>query len=84
MDSEASTHMTGNRHSFENFKENSNGANIYLVNDKGYQIKGYGNIPVVLPDVNIRCIQNVMYVPRIKKNNLCLYNNKSKSEGIIF
>jgi len=68
MDSGASTHMTGNIHWFENFKETSSGANIYLGDDRGYQIKGYGNVPVIFPDGNIRHIQNVMYVPGIKKN----------------
>jgi hypothetical protein len=60
--------MTGNRQWFEDFKETSSGANIYLGDDRGYQIKGYGNIPVVFPDGNIRHIHNVMYVPGIKKN----------------
>jgi len=29
---------------------------------------GYGDIPAMLPDGNIKNIKNVMYVPRIKKN----------------
>eukprot|EP00253_Pinus_taeda_P035887 PITA_35887 len=39
VDSGASIHMTGNRQWFENFKETSGGANIYLGDDRGYQIK---------------------------------------------
>jgi len=77
VDPRASTHMTGNRHWFENFKESSSGANIYLGDDGGYQIKGYGNVPVILPDANIRHIQNVMYVLEIKKEyDLCFYDNR--------
>ena len=68
VDSSAYIHMTGNNHLFEDFKETNSGSNIYLGDDRGYQIKGYGNIPVVFPDGNIRHIHNVMYVPRIKKN----------------
>ena len=68
LDFGASTHMTGNKHWFENFKDTNNGANIYLGDDKGYQIKGYGNIHVILHDGNIRRIKNVMYVPGIKTN----------------
>lgn len=68
MDSRASTHMTGYRNWFENFKETSSGENIYHVDDRGYQIKGYGNALLVFPNGNIRHIQNAMYVPRIKKN----------------
>lgn len=59
VDSGASTHMIGKKHWFENFKETSSGGNIYLGDDRGYQIKGYGNVPIVFPDGNIRHIQNV-------------------------
>lgn len=68
MDSIASIHMTGNKQSFKYFKETRSGVNIYLGDDRGYQIKGYGNILVVFPDGNIKHIHNVMYVPEIKKN----------------
>jgi len=68
VESGASTHMTCNRHWFENFKETNSGSNIYLGDDRGYQIKGYGNILVILPDSTVRHIQNVMHVSRIKKN----------------
>ena len=60
--------MTGNRHSFENFEETTCGDNIYLGDDKRYQINGYDDIPVMLPNGNIRYIENVMYVLVIKKN----------------
>jgi len=60
--------MTRNKQQFEDFKETNSGENIYLGDDIGYQIKGYGNIPVVLPYGNTRHIHNVMYVPVIKKN----------------
>ena len=60
--------MIGNKHWFESFKETNSGANIYLGDDIGYRIKVYGNIHVVLLYGNIRHIQNVMYVPGIKKN----------------
>eukprot|EP00253_Pinus_taeda_P029456 PITA_29456 len=68
VDSGASIHMTRNKQWFEDFKETSSGANIYLGDDIGNQIKDYGNIPVVLPNGNIRHIHNVMYVLGIKKN----------------
>ena len=68
LDSRASTHMTGNRQWFENFKETSSGSKIYLGDDRGYQIKRYGNLHVIFPNGNIRHIQNEMYVPGIKNN----------------
>ena len=60
--------MTRNREWFEDFKEPNSRTNIYLGDDRGYQIKGYCNIPIVLPDGNVRHIHNVMYVRGIKKN----------------
>jgi len=68
VDSGASTHMRGNKHWFDNFKETTSDANIYLGDDRGYHIKGYGNILVILSSGNIRSIQNVIYVLGIKKN----------------
>jgi len=69
--------MIGNKQWFEDFKETSNGANIYLGSDRGYQMRGYGNIhgniPVILPHANIRHIHNVMYVLGIKKNLISLF-----------
>jgi hypothetical protein len=46
VDSGASIHMTCNKDWYENFKEISNGGNIYLGDDRAHQIKGYGDIPV--------------------------------------
>ena len=54
VDSGASTHMTCNKHWYENFKETNNGANIYLGDERAYQIKGYGDIIVILPNGIIR------------------------------
>lgn len=68
VDSGVSTHMTGNRKWFEDFKETSSGAKIYLGDHRGYQIKGHGNVPAIFPDGNIRHIQNVMYVPGMNNN----------------
>jgi hypothetical protein len=68
VDSRASVHMTCNKMWYTNFKETQNGANIYLGDDRAYQIKGYGDIPVTLPNGIVRHIQNVVYVPGIKKN----------------
>jgi len=68
VDSGASIHMTCNRDWYQTFKETSNGSNIYLGDDRAYQIKGHGDILVTLPNGSDRLIQNVVYVPGIKKN----------------
>jgi hypothetical protein len=67
VDSGASIHMTCNKNWYENFKETNNGAHIYLEDDRAYQIKGYGDNPLTLPNGIVRHIRNVVYVPGIKK-----------------
>jgi hypothetical protein len=68
VDSGASIHMSCNKDWFENYHETNNGANIYLGDDRSHQVKGYGDVPMTLPNGCVKQIHNVMYVPGIKKN----------------
>ena len=68
VDSRASSHMTGKKNCFEFLEESACGSKIYLGDDSGYEIKGYGDIPVKLPSGDIKHLKNVLYVPGIKKN----------------
>ena len=61
VDSQTPSHMTGNRSWFESFKETTCRYEIYL-DDICYDIKGYSDIPVMLPCGEMRHIKNVMYV----------------------
>lgn len=54
VDLGASTHMTGNKQWFEDFKEINDGAQIYLGDDRSHQIKGCGKNSVILPNGNVR------------------------------
>lgn len=72
VDSGASTHMTGNKHWLEDFKEINEGAQIYLGDDRSHQIKGCGKVFVILPNGNIKQIHNVMYVPSVTKNSISI------------
>eukprot|EP00253_Pinus_taeda_P017652 PITA_17652 len=58
VDSGVSTHMTGNKHWMEDFKEINEGAQIYLGDDRSHQIKRCGKFFVILPDGNIKQIYN--------------------------
>ena len=60
--------MTGKKECFENLEESTYGSKIYLGDDIGYEIRGYGDIPVKLPNGKISHLKNVLYVPGIKKN----------------
>ena len=64
--------MTCNRSWFEFFEGTTCGDQIYLGYERGYDIKGCGDIPVMLPSGDIRHIKNVMYVLEMKKNLISL------------
>eukprot|EP00253_Pinus_taeda_P014991 PITA_14991 len=68
VDSKASSHMTRKKEFFDNLEESTNGSKNYLGDDSGYEIKGYGEIPVKLSNGKISHLKNVLYVPGIKKN----------------
>jgi len=60
--------MIGKKECFDSLEEITYGSKIYLSDDSGYEIKGYGVILVNLPNGKISHLQNVLYVPGIKKN----------------
>ena len=64
--------MTGKKECFEFLEESACGSKIYLGDDSGYEIKGYGDIPVRLPSGDIKHLKNVLYVSGIKKNLISL------------
>jgi len=45
--------MTGKKNCFEFLEETACGSKICLVDENGYEIKRYGDIPVKLPSGNI-------------------------------
>jgi hypothetical protein len=63
----ASIHMTCHRDWFETYHEKTNGAKIYLGDDRCHEIKGYGDVCVTFPSGHVKQIKNVMYVLGIKK-----------------
>ena len=52
----------------QKFQRIQHWSKIYLGDNRGYEIKGHGNVLVTLPDGKIRNISDVWYVPGIKKN----------------
>jgi len=68
VDSGASSHMTGKKQWFRNFRESNTGVKVYLGDNRGYEIKGHGDVLVTLLDGKIKNISDVWYVPGIKKN----------------
>jgi hypothetical protein len=59
--------MSCNKDWFTNYHETDNGPNIYLGDDRSHQVKGYGDVSMTLPNGCVKEIQNIMYVPSIRK-----------------
>lgn len=64
--------MTGKKEFFHSLEESTYGSKIYLGDDSGYEIKGYGVIPIKIPNGKISH-KNVLYVPGLKKNLISIW-----------
>lgn len=60
--------MSCKRDWFDTYHEVNNGGNIYLGDNISHEIKGYGDISVMMPNGQEKQIQNAVYVPGLKKN----------------
>lgn len=80
----ASIYMLCNKCLFGKFYETNNGANIYLGDYHPHYIKGYGDVPVTLPNGNAKHINNVVYVPSIKKKLIFISTIKDNNLNVNF
>jgi hypothetical protein len=69
--------MTCHKDWFVNYHEKTNGAKIYLGDDRCHEIKGHGDVCVTLPSGHVKQIKNVMYV-QIKTGLRKNFNNYIK------
>jgi hypothetical protein len=53
---------------FETYHDKSNGAKIYLGDDRCHEKKGHGDVCVIFPNGHVKKIKNVIYVLGIEKN----------------
>lgn len=72
VDSGASSHMKSKKQRFRNFRESNTRVKEYLGDNRGYEIKGHGDVLITLPDGKIRNIFDVWYVLGIKKNMISI------------
>uniref|UniRef100_A0A803PS03 Retrovirus-related Pol polyprotein from transposon TNT 1-94 n=1 Tax=Cannabis sativa TaxID=3483 RepID=A0A803PS03_CANSA len=71
LDSGCSFHMTPNKDLFTHFEESSVGT-VLLGNNKACKIIGTGTVNMKMHDGIIRSVQNVRYVPDLKRNLLSI------------
>lgn len=67
VDSGVSSHITGKKQWFRNFRESNAGVKVHLGDNICYEIKGNQDVLFTLPERKIKNISNVWYVPGIKK-----------------
>jgi len=84
VDSGALIHMKWSKKLYENFKEITNGGNIYLGDDHAHHMKEYCDIPMTLPNGSVRRIHNVVYVSRIKKFFIFVYTITNQNLKVEF
>ena len=81
MDSGCSFHMTSNKSWFQNLAERDSGS-VLLGNDLACRIRGIGLVGFRMRDGLELVLQNVRYVPDLKKNLISL--GELDSQGFNF
>ena len=70
VDSGASKHMTGYKEILSDFKKKSFAEKVELGDEKCYKIEGVGSISFILESRARLHVDEVLYVPGLKKNLL--------------
>jgi hypothetical protein len=84
VDSGASKHMTGYKEILLDFETKSFVEKVELGDDKCYKIEGVGSISFGLESWARLHVDEVLYVPRIKKNILSVATLEDKGYWVIF
>ena len=84
MDSGASKHMTGYKESFANMSKHESPHKVKLGDNYQYPIKGSGEASYKLDSRILLNMKNVLYIPRLKKNPLSIYELDVKGIRVAF
>jgi hypothetical protein len=84
IDSGASKHMTGFKQNLANYQDKKFNVKVELGDDGTYEIKGYGSASFQLQSGNIFHIDEILYVPGLKKNLISVAVLESKGYSIAF
>jgi hypothetical protein len=84
VDSGASKHMTGYKEILSDFEKKYFANQVELGDDKCYNIEGLGSISFRLESGARLHIDEVLYVPRLKKNLLSVATLEDKGYWVIF
>jgi hypothetical protein len=84
VDNGASKHMTGYKEILSNFKKKSFAEQVELGDDKCYKIEGVGSISFRLESGAMLHVDEVLYVPGLRKNILLVATLEDKGYWVIF
>jgi hypothetical protein len=84
MDSGASKHMTGFKQNLTNYRDKKFNVKVELEDDGTYDIKSFGSASFQLQSSNIFHIDEILYVPGLKKNLISVAVLESKGYSIAF
>ena len=84
IDSGASRHLTGYKEVLYNMVEKETNLEIVLGDDMKYPVKGVGNVSLKLNQGNTIHLQDVLYVPDLKKNLVSISAMEDKGYKVTF
>jgi hypothetical protein len=84
IDSGASKHMTGFKQNLANYQDRNYKAKVELGDDGTYEIKGFGSTSFQFHSGTIFHIDEILYVPGLKKNLISVPVLESKGYTVIF
>ena len=84
IDSGASRHFTGYKEVLHNLIEKETNLEIVLGDNMKYPVKGVGNVSLKLNQGNMIHLQDVLYVPDLKKNLVSISAMEDKGYKVTF
>jgi hypothetical protein len=84
IDSGASRHMTGFKQNLANYQDTKFKAKVEMGDDDTYDIKGFGSTSFRFQSGNIFYIDEILYVPSLKKNLISVPVLESKGYSVAF
>jgi hypothetical protein len=84
MDKGDFKHKTRFKQNLVNYRDNKFNVKVELGDDGTYNIKGFGSASFQLQSGNVFHIDEILYVPRLKKNRISVAVLQSKGYSIAF
>ena len=84
VDSGASRNMTGNRGTLTSYRKKKFTTQVELGDDSTYKIEGVGSTSLQLDSSTVLHIDDILYVPSLKKNLLSIVGLEDKGHRVLF